>query len=447
MKLKDLLPAKYNPRKDLKSGDPEYERLKKAIQEFDYIDPIIWNERSGLIVGGHQRAKILKDLGYTEVEVSVVNLDEDKEKALNLALNKTGGDWDYAKLKDLLVEIDTGAFDMEITGFGLDEIDKLLTSEPNEIIEDDFDADAEAEKIEEPITKPGDIWQLGKHRLMCGDSTMIDDVDKLMGGAKANMVFTDPPYNVDYQGKTSEALTIKNDKMGNSAFYEFLYDTFSCMYTVTEKGGAIYVCHADSEGINFRTAMVNAGWTMKQCLIWAKNVMVMGRQDYHWKHEPILYGWKPGASHKWYSDRKQTTVIEDKNVTITKKSEEETHITVSVGNESVVIKVPHYEVIHRGLDESSTIWRIDRPSRNAEHPTMKPIGIPARGIKNSSKSGDKVLDLFGGSGSTLMACEQTNRVNYTMELDPKYCDVIIKRWETFTGQKAVRVCQEEDQSL
>lgn len=445
MNINDLLPANYNPRKDLKKGDPEYDRLKKAIQEFDYIDPIIWNERSGHIVGGHQRAKILKELGKTEVEVSVVNLDEDKEKALNIALNKTGGDWDYAKLKDLLVEIDTGAFDIEITGFGEDEIERLLTEfdEPKEIIEDDFDADAAAGDIVDPVTKRGDIWQLGKHRLMCGDSTLIDDVEKLMGGNKADMVFTDPPYNVDYQGKTKKALKIQNDKMADNAFYDFLYDTFSCMYMVTAEGGAIYICHADSEGINFRSAMVDAGWLMKQCLIWAKNVMVMGRQDYHWKHEPILYGWKPGASHKWNADRKQTTLIEDKNVTISKQADGQTYITMSVGNESVVIKVPDYEIIHKGADENTSIWRIDRPLRNLEHPTMKPIAVPARGVKNSSKRDDRVLDLFGGSGSTLMACEQMGRINHSMELDPKYCDVIVKRWETFTEQKAVRISGED----
>jgi DNA modification methylase len=312
---------------------------------------------------------------------------------LNIRLNNNDGDWDLPKLKDLLEELDIGDFDVSLTGFAPDEIEDLMTqffveTEPEE---DHFDVADELEKIEEPITQKGDLWILGKHRLLCGDAISSGSINQLMNGQLVDMVFTDPPYNVDYTGKTKEALKIQNDKMNNSQFYQFLYDAFINMIAVTKSGGGIYICHADSEGINFRTAMVDAGWELKQCIIWAKNAMVLGRQDYHWQHEPILYGWKPGASHQWHGDRKQTT-----------------------------------------------LWNIDRPSRNKDHPTMKPIGIPAKAIQNSSKQGDIVLDLFLGSGSTLIAAEQTKRACYGMELDPIYCDVIVKRWEEYTNQKAVK---------
>lgn len=390
--IDELLSAQYNPRLDLKSGDLDYEKLKKSIMEFDYVDPVVWNKRTGRVVGGHQRLKILKELGKKDIEVSVVDLSDDKEKALNLALNKIAGDWDLPKLKDLLEELDTGDFDIELTGFGLDEIEDLMTQflvEPDSPEEDDFDAEAEANSIVEPTTKLGDIWILGRHRLMCGDSTKLQDVEQLMDGTEANMIFTDPPYNVDYVGKTKNSLTIKNDKMDGSKFYQFLFDALTNMFNVTTPGGAIYVCHADSEGKNFRTAMTDAGWFLKQCLIWVKNSMVMGRQDYQWKHEPILYGWKPGAPHKWFGGRANTTV-----------------------------------------------WNFDKPLKNAEHPTMKPIGISAKAISNSSRRGDVILDLFCGSGSTLMAAEQLGRTCFGMELDPLYCDVIVKRWEKYTGAKA-----------
>lgn len=373
--------------------------------------------------------------------VSVVDLDPEKEKALNVALNKIEGDWDNFKLKELLEELDTGAFDITITGFDEEEIEDLMTQfyveEETEVKEDNFDPDKAAEEVEEPITKPGDVWLLGRHRLMCGDSTNIDDVLRLMGGKQADMIFTDPPYNVDYEG--SNGKKIKNDNMEDSAFYQFLYDAFVAMYTVLKEGGPIYVCHADSEGLNFRKAFKDAGFLMKQCLIWVKNSLVLGRQDYHWKHEPILYGWKPGAAHAWYGGRKQDTVVEeDVNLVIQKEGD---HFVLSFSNgiKSVMVKVPSYEIVFSGDDSDSTTWRIEKPKKNADHPTMKPIALCARAIQNSSKPGELVLDPFGGSGSTLIACEQTGRTCFTMEFDPVYADVIVKRWEEFTGQKAVRI--------
>lgn len=374
--------AKYNPRKDLKPGDPEYEKLKRSILEFGYVEPIVWNSRTGNVVGGHQRLKILKEQGLKEVNCVVVDMDEQREKALNVALNKVRGDWDLPLLKDLLQELDKAMFDVSLTGFDAAEVDELLSKvHDKEVKEDDFDAEKAIAEIKEPVSKYGDIWLLGRHRLMCGDATCLSDILTLMDGKKANMCITDPPYNVNYEGATQDKLKIINDKMASGKFYEFLLQAFKNIFEVLDDGCAVYVFHGDTEGLNFRRAFVDAGFHLSNVCVWVKNSMVMGRCDYHWQHEPILYGWKPTGSHKWYADRKQTTV-----------------------------------------------WNYDRPSRNAEHPTMKPVGLVAYPIKNSSMSNCLVLDPFGGSGSTLIACEQTNRVCLTMELDPKYCDVIVKRY-------------------
>ena len=388
IEIEKLKPANYNPRKDLKPEDEEYQKIKKSILEFGYVDPIIANADM-TVIGGHQRLKVLKDLGYKEIECIVVDLDKNKEKALNIALNKITGEWDNQKLEDLLLELKEADFDLSTTGFTFDEVDNMLKDITGSK-EDDFDLDQALEEIDEPITKPGDIWILGKNKLMCGDSTQKEDVEKLMNNKKADFILTDPPYNVDYEGKTSEALKIQNDHMENNKFYEFLESAFKNMYDAIKDGGSIYVFHADTEGLNFRNAFMNAGFKLAQCLVWVKNSFVMGRQDYQWRHEPILYGWKEGAGHYFVDNRKQSTVLE-----------------------------------------------FDRPTRNAEHPTMKPIDLLVYLIKNSSKQDELILDLFGGSGSTLIAAEQIQRICYTMELDPKYCDVIVKRWETLTGQKAV----------
>lgn len=441
MRIDDLVPAPYNPRVDLRPGDPDYEKLKRSIQEFGLVEPVVWNKRTGHVVGGHQRLKILRELGYEEVEVSVVDLDEEREKLLNVALNKIEGDWDNFKLKELLQELEFGGADIELTGFDEDEIDKLFQQfvVDEEIRDDAFDPDEVLKEIEQPVTRPGDLWRLGVHYVLCGDATRMEDIRRLMAGKKAHMVFTDPPYNVDYTGKTKDALKIKNDRMKANEFYEFLLAAFQNAYDVTVPGGAIYIAHADMEGINFRTAMVDSGWLLKQCIIWVKNTIVMGRQDYHWKHEPILYGWKPGAAHRWYGGRKQATVVEYPVGLAISKQGDEHLLTITSGASSVVLKVPSYEVVYQGTEEGSTVWRFEKPARNAEHPTMKPVPLVARAIQNSSKPGDIVLDMFLGSGSTLIAAEQTGRICYGLEFDPVYCDVIVKRWEQFTGQKAVRM--------
>lgn len=386
--IEKLKPAEYNPRKDLKPEDEEYQKIKKSLIEFGYVAPVIINSDM-TVIGGHQRLKVLKELGYTEIECNVVNLDKDKEKALNIALNKITGEWDNTKLEELLAELKETSIDMDMTGFSFDEVDNMLKDITGSK-EDDFDLDQALDEIEEPISKPGDVWILGRHRLMCGNSTQKEDVMHLMNKQDADMLLTDPPYNVDYVGKTAEALKIKNDNMDDNQFYEFLRKVFENMYIVTKEGASIYVFHADTEGINFRKAFKDAGFKLAECLIWKKDCFVMGRQDYQWQHEPVLYGWKEGKAHYFINDRTQSTILE-----------------------------------------------FDRPKQSTLHPTMKPIDLIAKLIKNSSKENDIILDLFGGSGSTIIAAEQLNRCCYTMELDPKYCDVIVKRWETLTNKEAI----------
>jgi DNA modification methylase len=293
-------------------------------------------------------------------------------------------EWDIDILRGLEPEDLAGMFtDEEFAE--LTKLEKVFDKDP-----DDFDAEAEAAKIVEPITKPGDLWLLGRHRLVCGDATKSDDIERLMDGKKADMVFTDPPYNVDYTGGTKRALKISNDHMADGAFYQFLLDAMTSAFVVARPGASIYVCHADTEGLNFRRAFVDSGWDHKQVIVWVKQHFVMGRQDYHWRHEPILYGWKPGAAHTWCGDRTQ-----------------------------------------------STVWEFDRPFRSAEHPTQKPVPLIEYAMANSSATGALVLDLFGGSGSTLVAAEKSGRRANVSEIDPVYCDVICHRYEEFTGEKAV----------
>lgn len=375
LKTNILLPADYNPRKDLKPGDMEYEKLKRSIEEFGYVEPVIWNKSTGNVVGGHQRLKILHQMGFEEVDCVVVELDEQKEKALNIALNKISGEWDNEKLALLISDLNDSAFDISLTGFDAAEIDELFKDKINDKIkEDGFDEPLP----ENPVTKQGDIWLLGRHRLICGDSTKAETYKNLMDGKKANLVVTDPPYNVAYEGTAG---TIQNDNMDDKKFYDFLLSAYKGMYDSLADGGSIYVFHADRETVNFRTAFKDAGFFCHQTCIWIKNSPVLGRCDYQYSHEPVLVGWKPTAGHKFYGDRKQRTT-----------------------------------------------WNFDRPTKSKHHPTMKPIALVAYPIMNSSLTNSIVLDPFGGSGSTLIACEQTERICFTIELDEKYADVIVKRF-------------------
>ncbi len=377
-----LVPADYNPRKDLKSGDPEYEKLKRSLKEFGYVEPVIWNKTTSHVVGGHQRLKVLLDMGVTEVDCVVVEMDAEKEKALNVALNKISGDWDKDKLALLIADLQGADFDVSLTGFDPGEIDDLFKDSLKDgIHDDDFDVDAELEKP--AVTKLGDIWLLGRHRLVCGDSTKADTFTALMDGKLANLVVTDPPYNVNYEGTAGK---IKNDNMGSVAFYDFLLAAFTNTEAAMAQDASIYVFHADTEGLNFRKAFSDAGFQLSGCCIWKKPSLVLGRSPYQWQHEPVLFGWKKKGKHNWYADRKQTT-----------------------------------------------IWEFEKPKKNADHPTMKPIALLAYPIMNSSLTNCIVLDPFGGSGSTLIACEQSDRICFTIELDEKYCDVIVNRYLSQVG--------------
>ena len=381
----DLLPADYNPRKDLKPGDAEYEKLKRSLEQFGYVEPVIWNKATGRVVGGHQRLKVLIDMGITEVDCVVVEMDEEKEKALNIALNKISGDWDKDKLALLISDLQGADFDVSLTGFDPEEIDDLFKDATKDgVSDDDFDVDAELKKP--TMTKAGDLWMLGNHRLVCGDSTKADTCELLMGDRFANLVITDPPYNVNYEGSAGK---IKNDNMENDAFYQFLYDAFTNTEKVMAEDASIYVFHADTEGLNFRRAFADAGFYLSGTCIWKKQSLVLGRSPYQWQHEPCLFGWKKNGKHQWYADRKQTT-----------------------------------------------IWEFDKPKKNGDHPTMKPVPLIAYPIMNSSMSNCIVLDPFGGSGSTLIACEQTKRICCTVELEEKYCDVIVKRYIEQVGSSS-----------
>ena len=430
MKISELKEYENNPRL---INDEAIERVAASIKEFGFKVPIIVDE-DNVIVAGHTRKLAARSLGMEEVPVIIADdLTEEQIKAFRLADNKVAeySEWDLELLSEELLNLDS-AMDFEMEDFGFDDSDKNI-----EVEEDDFDAEGEAEEIRSNQDETTGLWQLGRHRLFCGDSTKKDDVIHLVGEEDVDMIFTDPPYNVDYEGGTG--LKIQNDNMTDDDFYAFLKGAYDAMYAVTKPGGAIYVCHADSQSSVFRIAYDEAGFLLKQCLIWVKNNIVLGRQDYQWKHEPILYGWKPGAAHNWYNDRKQTTVIEDStNITVSKQADGN-YITFYNGMDELTIKVPEYEVIDNNGSLESTIWRIDKPQRSAEHPTMKPIELCARAIKNSSKKGDVVLDSFGGSGSTLIACEQLGRSARIMEFDPVYVAVIIKRWEEYTGEKAVKI--------
>lgn len=372
--IKDITPYSKNARKH---EDADVSAIMASIKEFGFKDPIgVWS-KDNIIVEGHGRLTAAKKLGMKTVPcIRLDDLTDEQRRAYALAHNKTAelSDWDM----DLLsLELDDIA-DIDMTEFGFD-LD--FEAEPIEVIEDD------APPVpEEPKSKIGDLWLLGKHRLICGDSTDADVINTLMDGVKADIYITDPPYNVDYEGKTKDALKIQNDKMDNDSFRQFLRDAFTCADDVMRKGAVFYIWHADSEGYNFRGACFDIDWKVRECLIWNKNSMVLGRQDYQWKHEPCLYGWKDGASHLWASDRKQTTIL-----------------------------------------------NFDRPNRNAEHPTMKPVGLFAYQITNNTHEGDRVLDSFGGSGTSLIASEQLNRTCYTCELDPRYVDVIVQRYINLKG--------------
>lgn len=386
-KLISVDELKPHPRNPNKHPKDQIKLLAHIMRSQGIRRPIVVSLRSGLITIGHGRLEAARLNGWKAYPVDFQEYEsEAMEYADMVADNKIAE----------LSEVDMAMVNADFVQFGPD-FDVDLLGIPGFEIEP-FDALSKGEEDEAPKlpvvpkTKLGDLYILGKHRLICGDATNMKHIQTLMNDEKADMVFTDPPYNVDYEGKTEDALKIKNDKMGDSEFKDFLQKVFNNYFAVSKPGSAIYVCHADSNGLAFRSTLLEAGWLLKQCLIWAKQQFVMGRQDYHWQHEPILYGWAPGAAHRWFGNRKQ-----------------------------------------------STLWQFERPMRSLEHPTMKPVEMIQHALTNSSKKEDLVIDFFGGSGSTLIACEKTKRKCFTMELDPKYCDVVVARWEKYTGEKAKRI--------
>jgi site-specific DNA-methyltransferase (adenine-specific) len=390
MQIKEVAVDKLIPyAKNSRTHSPEQVgQIAASIKEFGFRNPILVDNLT--LIAGHGRLLAAQKLGLDKVPtIDCSDMTESQKKAYIIADNKLAlnAGWDTAMLTIEMKELQEEGFDLDLLGFDDKELNALL--EP-EVVQGLTDEDAVPETPKEATTKLGDVYILGKHRLMCGDSTSITDMEKLVNGQPVDMCLTDPPYNVAYEGGTKEKLTIQNDSMEDSEFRQFLRDAFVAADTVMKAGAVFYIWHADSEGYNFRGACHDTGWKVRQCLIWKKSSLVMGRQDYHWIHEPCLYGWKEGASHLWSADRKQTTILE-----------------------------------------------FNKPTRNGEHPTMKPVELFEYQMLNNTKGGDIVLDSFGGSGTTLIAAEKHGRYARIMELDPKYCDVIVKRWEDFTGEKAI----------
>jgi site-specific DNA-methyltransferase (adenine-specific) len=368
-------------------SENQIEKIAKSIEEFGFVNPVLVDQNLG-IIAGHGRVKAAELLGLADVPcLFIEDLTETQKRAYIIADNKLALDagWDFEKLKIEIEDLKNLDFDINLTGFSLDELDFA----ESETIEDD---DFEEELPEEPKTKLGEIYKLGNHRLMCGDSTNSDDVQKLMNGETANLLVTDPPYNVAYEGKTDDALKIQNDSMSEEKFVEFLTLAFKNADKYLKNGGSFYIWYGANSSLQFFSACEETGWQTRQQLIWVKNGMCFGRQDYQWIHEPCIYGWKSGGSHYFIDDRTQTTILE-----------------------------------------------FNKQFTNAEHPTMKSISMIAKLIENSSKRDEIVMDIFGGSGTTLIACEQLDRRCFMMELDPRYCDVIINRWENLTGEKAVKI--------
>ena len=410
-KTAELLPYARNARTH---SDSQVAQLAASIKEFGFNNPVAI-DADGMILCGHGRVMAAQRLGMDQVPtVCLAHLTDIQKKAYILADNKLAlnAGWDNDMLKVELEDLKFSDFDLDLVGFSTEELDEIMNqNEEPEVEEDDYTVAVP----EEPKAKLGEIYILGKHRLMCGDSTSIADVEKLMGDQKADLLLTDPPYNVDYEGGTDKKLKIKNDNMEDQAFRQFLIDVYKAADHVMKPGAPFYIWHADSEGANFRGAAKDMGWQIRECLIWVKNSLVLGRQDYNWRHEPCLYGWKAGAAHYFTDSRSETTVIEDQ-VNVDKLSKDE-------------LKTLCKRLLEPSCE--TTVIHEKKPSINDIHPTMKPVKLFGRLVKNSSKRNDIVLDLFGGSGTTIVACEQLNRRAYLMELDPAYVDACVQRYIRF----------------
>jgi DNA modification methylase len=420
-----LIPYAKNSRTH---SDEQVAQIAASMKEWGWTTPILVDE-AGQIIAGHGRVLAARKLNYTEAPVMVATgWTEAQKRAYVIADNKLAlnAGWDNEMLSLELGELGSLGFDLDLTGFSADEMRSLILTE---LVENGNDPDDAPALPGVPVTVAGDIWVCGAHRVMCGSSLEIDAWDKLMAGEKADVCWTDPPYNVAYESKL--AGKIKNDDMSDGQFRQFLLDAYIGLFSVLKPGAPIYVAHSDTEGLNFRSSFIEAGFKLSGCLIWRKNSLVLGRSDYQWMHEPILYGWKPGSAHRWYGGRKLTTIIESGDGSPFQKMEDG-RWQVKIGD-SVMLISGDAQVEER----PSSILFHEKPKRSGEHPTMKPVGLIEKMLKSSARSGDIVVDGFGGSGSTLVAADRMGMSSRLMELDPKYCDVIVKRWQDYTGRKAV----------
>lgn len=430
IKVAALVPYARNAR-----THPEWQitQIANSISEFGFCNPVLIADDNS-IIAGHGRCLAAQRLELDEVPcIRLDHLDDVQRRALILADNKIADNagWDEDLLREELEALQNDAFDLDLIGFSDEELGELLNFAPDETAAPAVPGDEDHVPAAPPIytSAHGDIWVMGDHRLMCGDSTSAVDVEALCAGDLVDCCWTDPPYNVNYEGSAGK---IANDNMGDGEFRQFLVAAFSCAASVMRSGAPMYIAHADTEGLNFRRAFKDAGFKLSGCLVWVKPSLVLGRSDYQWRHEPILYGWKPGAAHSWYGARDKTTVIESKGEAI--RVMPDGSLQVEVGGQTVVIEGEDMSM--RSVD--SSVIRHEKPSRNADHPTMKPVGLIRGMLENSSRRGDAVLDLFGGSGSTLIACESIGRRARLMELDPRFADVIVLRWQELTGKKAKR---------
>lgn len=426
-RVDDLVPYAMNARTH---SEWQVKQIAASMQEFGYTSPVLLDGEDG-ILAGHGRVLAAYQLGLTEIPtIDLAHLSDVQKRAYVLADNKLAlnAGWDVEMLKAETDALLAAGYDLGLTGFTTDELAEMFANA-------NLEADEEKDPDDAPplplvtTSQPGDVWILGPHRIMCGDSTEQADWTKLMGEEEADCVWTDPPYNVAYESKL--AGSIQNDSMNDASFRAFLYAAYSCLFRVMKPGASIYVAHADTEGLNFRGAFKDAGFKLSGCLIWRKDSLVLGRSDFQWMHEPILYGWKPGSRHKWFGGRKQTTVIEHGAKGPIRQRDDGKWV-IEVGDTVLVVDG------QAQIEESpaSVIYH-EKPKRSAEHPTMKPVALVERFLRFSARPSDIVVDAFGGSGTTLMAAERMGMCARLMELDPKFADVIVRRWCEYTGRKAV----------
>lgn len=418
LKPSEIIPYVNNPR----HNETAVDAVASSIRDFGFNVPLVL-DKDHIIITGHTRHQAALKLGLETVPCIIADhLTPAQAKAFRLADNRVSelATWDEELLQAELQQLSEMGIDMGDFGFTEEELESL-----DDIAED---TPPEVDEDAEPITQPGDLYELGDHRLLCGDSTKAEDVARLTAGQDVDLLVTDPPYNVEYVGKTADALTIQNDSMNSADFYAFLRDAFAAGNTCLRKGAAVYIWYATAEHFNFHSAVDAVGWKYRQQLIWVKNTIVLGRSDYQWQHEPCIYASKPGATRYFTEARNESTVIEDR--------------PDIKGMSKADLQALCRELLNRQTIPT-TVLREAKPAASEIHPTMKPIKLFARLIINSSRRGDRVLDLFGGSGTTMMACEQLGRKAYLMELDPKYCDAIVARWEQQTGRKAKRITARE----